>query len=694
MEPIDQMPAPARHVRDYLAIVWQRKWLCLFVFILLSSVGLFVVVKVVKPWYQARARISIGRLRAPLSEQVGHAGEAFYQTQYEMMGSSNVAALAAYKLGRSDSREQAKADGTAHFIRRAVSIQPEASNRVVRVTSRQRAPEAAAAVVNKVVEAYIEFAKANEEEIAKRRQKEIQDHIDLLELDIASQKKAIDEFTKDKKLQEQRRQQILITSTITGLAREEIHARVNRESAEEEYNEKKSLYDAGEDLVEDVVSPEAERINVQIKEYETRLNMFTVGKTPSSYENHPEYMRLKELIDLYRRDYSDALAKARKEANKRALAFAENAFTREKKLEEKIAANLAELNTKLAELVEGLTALSRYEELLKELGSLQALRDTLKKNLLTSRLSDDMTLLNITVLDDATVPKTPAWPNKMQLAVVVVALSFLVAAGCAFFLDYMDRTVRRPEDVEQELRMPFVGFIPSMYFAADNSRRREKVIMTDPTSGPAEAYRKIRAKLNVYKAESKARSFAITSTTAGEGKTTVASNLAIAFAQSGYSVLLADADMRHPKMHEVYQLERRPGLGEYLAGVCSWQSVVRSSGINGLSVITAGTGGSRSAELLESPRLPEFIEQASVDYDLVIFDAPPVLGVADATVISNLADATIFVIQASMNSKWLIRRAKMELAAAEARVVGAVLNRVRSQRGDYYYYHRYYPKKT
>ena len=685
---------PGAHFRDYLGVVWQRKVLCLFVFLLLSSTGIFIVLKVLKPWYQTHSRISMERVRAPISESVGFASEAFYQTQYEIMGSENVAARAAFKLGRSESPEQAMADGQAGIIRGAVTIKPEANNRVVRVRSRQRDPLVAAAIVNALVESYIELAKENEEAREKERQSKLSEQIDLQKLDIDDLRKTIVEFMKDKKLLEQKRQEMVIASRITGLVETEVRARVNAESAEKEYVALRDKLDSGENLLEDVRSAEAERIMATITKYEIDLATMSVGKTRRALETDPKYKVIKELIERYERDYDETMVKAQDQANKRVLTLAENIKSREQKILETINLQMAELQAKLTELVKGLGALARYEELKKELDTHVRMHDELKRKLLTETISDSMSVLNIQILDEARAPKKPAWPNKAQLTVVMVLLGLGLSMGLAFFLNYMDRTVRRPEDVENLLRMPFMGFVPSMQFAGNNSHRQEKVIITDPASGPAESYRKIRAKINVYRRDSHAKTFAITSTTSGEGKTTLASNLALAFAQSGISTLLVDADMRHPKIHDVFEIERVPGLGDVLDGQCPWESVVRSSGATGLALVAAGTGGSRSSELLESPQLDEFLKQASEKYDIIILDSPPVLGVADAAVLSRRTDGTLFVIQASQNTRLLIRRAGIELASADANVIGAVLNRVRSQRGDYYYYHRYYPKRT
>ncbi len=694
MDSFDNNVRSEGHVKDYLAIVWRRKWLCLFVFLALSAAGLFVVAKLVKPWYQAQSRIAIERFNAPVSGKAELTGEAFYQTQYEIMGSSEVAALAAYNLGRSPSPESAIADGQADIIRRAVSISPQRNSRIVRVSSRQRDPEAAAAVVNEIVRAYSELAKKRERELSDARQKEMQDQISILQLKIENKKKVIDEFTKDKKLHEQRQQKILITTKLTALSQAQVVRQVARKQAEENYNRMLEKFNAGEDLVENPPSPAADRILASIRSYQNQMNLMKVGKNPRALENDPEYNRLKELVAQYQRDYDKEIEKAHREANAQALARAKFAYEQAKQVEQTIRMQMAELQKKVDGLVDGLTALSKYEELKKDLANLQVMHDELQKSLLQATISDNFPILDIRVLDVAKAPTEPAWPNKKQLVVVVLALALLLSVGLAFFLDYMDRSVQRPEDVEQELRLPFMGFVPSMHTGSNRSHRREKVIITDPSSGPAESYRKIRARLQVYRKESHAKTFTITSTTAGEGKTTLASNLALAFALSGTSVLLVDADMRHPKVHEVCDVDRTPGLGEYLAGKILWQSIVRPGGTPGLFVIPAGAGGTHSAEFLESPRMGELLKEAAAKFNVILIDSPPVLGVADSTTLCHLSDATIFTIQAAQNSKWLIRRARMELAAADANVIGAVLNRVRSQRGDYYYYHRYYPKKA
>lgn len=685
---------PTAHMRDYLAVLWRRKWICLLVFLVLSAGGLAYVYKMLKPEYVAQSRIGLERMSRLVESRRNFAGETFYNAQYQFIGSPRVAAGAAVKLGRSPSVEMAMDDGTADMIRGAVSISAERENRIVRVWSRQHDPEAAAQLVNAVVDAFIEITAQNEKAQASAVQNDLQGEIVNLATQMEAKKRAIDEFARDKNLIQQMQDQARITAQISALAGTQTRSTVVREQAEESFAEIQAKYDAGEDIGFYQPSTVITSLEARISEYELSRKMMEVGKTKTALSKDPEYIQTIALIGELRNDLEKKSKEERREFNDRQYELARLALEAARKEETRIGEQLSQANAELSALTMGLTELGRYNELKRELEALRGFHDKFKQDLLEARINDDIPILAITIHERAKAPTTPAWPSKTQLAVVVVAMSFLIGAGLAFFLEYMDRTVRKPEDVENELRLPLLGFVPSMPASSRDGTRHGKVTITHPSSGPAESYRKVRAKLFVYKQESHTKVFTVTSTTAGEGKTTLSSNLAIAFAQSGANVLLIDADMRHPKIQSIYDIEWTPGLGEYLAGMHSWESVIRESEVEGLSIIPCGRGGNRSAELLESPRMRELVQSVRDKYDVVVIDTPPVLGVADSTVLCNISDATIFVIQASKNSKWLVKRARMELDAAGAQVVGAVLNRVRSQRGDYYYYHRYYPKKS
>jgi capsular exopolysaccharide synthesis family protein len=182
----------------------------------------------------------------------------------------------------------------------------------------------------------------------------------------------------------------------------------------------------------------------------------------------------------------------------------------------------------------------------------------------------------------------------------------------------------------------------------------------------------------------------VTSTSPKEGKTTVATNLAITMAQAGYRVLLIDADLRKPMVHEVFGLDNEHGLSTLLGEAGEARVYIRKTEVENLHVLPGGPEPVNPAELLGSRKMRTLIAETSERYDVVVLDSSPVLGVADANILATMMDAVVLVIQASKAKRGHVVRARNQLLGVNARVVGAVLNNVRGLRGDYYYYRRYY----
>jgi capsular exopolysaccharide synthesis family protein len=215
----------------------------------------------------------------------------------------------------------------------------------------------------------------------------------------------------------------------------------------------------------------------------------------------------------------------------------------------------------------------------------------------------------------------------------------------------------------------------------------------------AEACRAVRTNL-LFSAPDSAdqmRSIVISSAAPHEGKTVVATNLAVALAQAGQRVLLIDADMRRPRVHGLFDMEQAPGLSNVLIGEAALRDAVRATAVAGLTVLPAGQLPPNPAELLESRRFRELLSSFSNQFDWVILDSPPVLAVTDASVMGHLVSGVVFVVGSEMTSRQVAQAALEQFAAGRARVLGAVLNRIRLDRNAYYYskyykrvYGRYY----
>lgn len=218
----------------------------------------------------------------------------------------------------------------------------------------------------------------------------------------------------------------------------------------------------------------------------------------------------------------------------------------------------------------------------------------------------------------------------------------------------------------------------------------ELMMMDDPKSMVSEAFRMLRTNLQFVGVDKPLKKIVITSSNPGEGKSVVAANLAISIASTGSKVLLIDADLRRPKVHKLFFLENYKGLSSLLAGDLKIDDVANETPVENLHIITSGPIPPNPAEILGSAKMNQFIEKASSVYDIIIFDSPPVNTVADASILSSIADGVILVIEAGVTAREAAILAKEQLEKINARILGVVLNKAKQSSEGYYYYYYYY----
>jgi len=291
---------------------------------------------------------------------------------------------------------------------------------------------------------------------------------------------------------------------------------------------------------------------------------------------------------------------------------------------------------------------------------------------------------NVRLLDRAEVPGAPFTPNTRRawLMAVLFGLGFGITA--AFAIDYLDDTVKTPEDVTWRLHLNFLGLVPKVH------GERHPLLSGPVPHDFGEAFRALRTALVASSGTDATRLIAITSTQPLEGKTTTAVNIALALAIGGARVLLIDADMRRPSLHKAMRLPNDRGLAELLGGKARMREVVQRCGDPNLLVIPAGRTPPNPSELLASDRMRAFLHQLTTGpFDWVIIDTPPVLAVTDAVVLAPLVHSVSFVVGAEMTRWRLAERAIETLQAGHPRSIAAILNRVDFDRNRYYY-SRYY----
>ncbi len=333
-------------------------------------------------------------------------------------------------------------------------------------------------------------------------------------------------------------------------------------------------------------------------------------------------------------------------------------------------------------------------------------------------ITSGLTKTNVQIVELAAEPKHPINSGKMRPVALSLVMGLLLGIGLAVLLENLDDAIRTPEDLRDRLGLPLLGFVPVIRHepnaaSADAARRltldvkespdrnrhlyRGSIVLSEPGSSVAEAFRGIRTSLLYSSPGREIKCIETTSCRPEEGKTTTCTNLALCLAQGGKRVLLVDADMHRPMVHRILGLTNRVGLSSVLVGEAEWpaaiQRVVAANGaeVENLRVLSAGPPSPNPSELIGSKAARELIRMLRAEFDWVLLDTPPVLFASDAAVLSTLCDGVVLVVRAGMSSRAIVARAREQLEAVHARIVGAILNNaVIAKLGRHYSYYSYY----
>lgn len=316
---------------------------------------------------------------------------------------------------------------------------------------------------------------------------------------------------------------------------------------------------------------------------------------------------------------------------------------------------------------------------------------------LRAELAGKLQLSNIRVLQYAEVPEKPIGPKRLRGILIGGLLGLCMGFGLVYLLDYLDNTIRSQEDVEKYIKLPYLGHIPSVKDKSKDEYERRVVVYSAPESALAEAFKNIRTGI-VFSAPAEVlKVILVTSTIPSEGKTLVSVNLAATTALDGNNVLLVDADMRRPTIHNTFKVENSIGLSNYLTRDVPLENIMNKTFIDNLTFVNAGPTPPNPSGLLSSFKMEQFLKEAKEKFDRIIIDAPPLVGVSDSLILSKLVSGTLMVIRFGTASRDVIARAKQCLNEVNANIIGVILNDVNIEKEAYYskyyhYYNRYYAK--
>jgi succinoglycan biosynthesis transport protein ExoP len=355
--------------------------------------------------------------------------------------------------------------------------------------------------------------------------------------------------------------------------------------------------------------------------------------------------------------------------------------------------------------------LVQYNILKREAEANKQLYDGMLQKLKEAGITAGLRSSNIRIVDPALIPSGPSRPNKSRNIMLSILVGLVGGIGLALLREYLDNTVKTPDDIETLARLPSLAVVPAM--AASNGKHRgrfsnllkspamvsnegraELVSHHMPQSQMSEAFRALRTSLLLSQADHPPQVILMTSALPREGKTTAAVNLAVTLAQLGDKTLLVDADLRKPGINRALSLVdgKHAGLSSYLAGVSSLDLItVPHPAIANLAAIPTGPIPPNPADLLSSRRLTELMADLRSRYKFVVIDSPPIMAATDAVILSVLVDGVLMVVRSGETPKEAFTRTRDLLAGVKCHILGVVLNAVDASSPDYYYSYRYYP---
>ena len=340
-----------------------------------------------------------------------------------------------------------------------------------------------------------------------------------------------------------------------------------------------------------------------------------------------------------------------------------------------------------------------FSRLLRDVEIYSANYSFMRQKLEEARISLASTSGKVQILDIAKINNSPISPNNKRDMFLGVFLSLFSAIVVILLIEVLDNTIKNPLDV-LKYKLTILGVIPSIggKFQAKLKSKHNKIERTlitkeDPRSPISEAYRSLRTNMLFTDIDKNIKSILVSSAGPGEGKTTTVANMAITYANLGKKTLLIDTDLRRPVVHKVMNLSKEPGITNFLSGnIDDFSLIIKKTEVNNLYAVTSGIIPPNPSELLGSSKMRELIDTLEKEWDIILFDSPPLVAVTDATMVSKSIDKIIIVVKVGSTDKKAFEHTIQNLKNVDAPIGGIVLNAVtqNNRYGSYYYYYQYY----
>jgi len=567
--------------------------------------------------------------------------------------------------------------------------------RIIEIRYKHQDPDIAAKINNMVAETFVAQNLERKTETSNTAGDFLQKRIAELQSEIREGEEQLINYAKSHQILSLDASQNTVVDRLAGLNRQLLEAENERKSAEAAYKTSLApgaLAAQAESTNNSAVANEAKLADLRQKRAQLLLE-YT--------EKYPEVKDIDQQIALLEKQnqqvqsHSEGVLKTNLETKYREAQAKEDALRAafEKQRGETLTQNEAAVN---------------YRIIQQEIETNKSLLDGLLQRSKENDVVVAGTPNNIHIVDQASRPKVPVGPKRLQAILLAALFSLIIGIALARYLDYLDDSVHSSEDVENFLRLPALAVIPSMGRSArrrllsampggakTNGHGGPELLMHESTnrSPLAESYRQLRTSVLLSSAGGAPQTLLVTSSQPGEGKTTTVVNTAMILAQTGAKVVMVDGDMRRPRLHSIFDLENTKGLSGILASKLDEKEMlgfVQHHQDSGLHILPSGRIPPNPAELLGSTQIRSLMAVLQEHFQYVVIDSPPVASFTDGVLLSSLADGVLLVVHGGTASRHVVRRARQLLSDVGAKIFGVVLNNVTVSRHDYYYYNRYH----
>ncbi len=711
--PWEQMPREP-HLLDYLVILRKHQWLILAFLLTVVTVVTVASFKM-KPVYRATALVEVDKEAQnvlPFQTEDAYSEyldtEDYIETQMKILQSETLALdtirsldLGSYPEfgGNSKAQVMRMAPGEkrpailgAFLGRLGVSRVP--NSRLIEVSFSAQNPRLAAQVVNAHLQNFIEQNFKSKYDATTQASGWLSSELEELRLQVEKSEDARIAYQRENQIWQINEKQDITTQRLADLSKAVTDAQTELAQKEANYR----MAQGGN--VDALAAVRSDSVMQDLLKRKSDLDQSYAQAVNQYGPNFPKV----QLIADQQKEVEQDLAKARKAAIDGVRQDYETALQRVQLLQD-------EVNTQKAEANEMAEKLVQYNILQHDADANKQLYDGLQEKLKEASISAGLRSSNLRIVDPALVPTTASAPQKTRNILLSILVGLVGGIGLAVFREYLDNTVKSPDDIQSLTGLPSLAVVPALpggngrhgrlsHLVGDGapqevtSPRVELLSYVQPKSQISEAFRALRTSLLLSQAEHPPQVILVTSALPREGKTTAAVNLAVTLAQLGDRTLLVDSDLRKPGIRRALNLStgKEKGLSSYLAGVSNLDEVtVPHPAISNLMALTTGPVPPNPADLLSSHRMRDALLELRRRFKFIVIDSPPIMAATDAVILSALTDGVLLVVRSGSTPKEAFTRSRDLLSAVKSRLLGVILNAVDSSAPDYYYSYRYYP---